>query len=59
MIKERSAYEWETIADFLAERCAILERENLSLSLRAEFAETEAENYKARLEAADLLEEGE
>lgn len=59
MIKERQAYEWEVIVDYLAERCAILERDNLSLNLRAEFAENEAENYKARLEAADLLEEGE
>lgn len=59
MIKERQAYEWEVIADFLAERCAILERDNLTLNLRAEFAENEAENYKARLDAAGLLEEGE
>lgn len=59
MIKERQAYEWEVIADFLAERCAILERDNLTLNLRAEFAENEAENYKVRLDAAGLLEEGE
>lgn len=58
-MKERDAYELAIIVDWLAERNAELERKNTSLTFRAEFAEQEAANYRSRLEAEGLLEEGE